>query len=807
MNVTHLSRYLGIYFIFVLGLLILSLGTLYSNPSRGGNSRILILHSYHQGYYWTDEINKGIFKTLGSQRNVDIHVEYMDLIRNTSTNHIQLLTELYKHKYTDNNLKFDAIIVSDDHAFNYLLENRTKLFFDAPVVFLGVDDFSYSRIENIRNIRGVNVKPSIRETVETALNLTPEAKRLAVISGTRLTEKIFLKHFIDALPHFDEKVEILYFSEMEQDELISALKELQPDDIVLYLSWLQTPSGKTFSVSEALGIITSATSNRIFGIRDFTLSYGVIGGKVVHAFSHGETAALMATDIPNGMKPNGAPMIVESPNRFVFNGSLLKKHNISEKYLPNNSFIIKRDSDYLIDYWDEIVKNSFFGYDLFENHGSVMLLIEPGSGTIIDGNRAAFNYYGYPDLIGKNISEINTLSIEEIEQEMARARRLSQNYFEFRHRLANDEIRDVEVYSYPVLIGDHDVLFSMVLDVTAMNEAQLKAKRANNFILASAMAGLIVLSIFVLLLLKNIKSRIVAEKGLSESEKRYRELFNNVLDIVFSCDPMGTIININKAAYNVMGATRIIGRNVSEFITEDMLVKTRLYLMKVLKNRNSSFTLETQLINKKGEASYYEVNGYVKYNAKGKPVEIFGIARNIDMQKEINKNILKTVINTEERERRRFAAELHDGIGPLLSGLKMYLQQDSLAENLSTRQVKILSYSRQLVDDAINQTRTIANNLTPAILNDFGLEKALCSFINKVNALGVCEVKFEASRGLENITSNESLVVYRVVTELINNALKYASCTEIIINIEVYGNTLLLFYSDNGIGFDILPKL
>jgi PAS domain S-box-containing protein len=276
---------------------------------------------------------------------------------------------------------------------------------------------------------------------------------------------------------------------------------------------------------------------------------------------------------------------------------------------------------------------------------------------------------------------------------------------------------------------------------------------------------------------------------------------------VFSCDPMGTIININKAAYNVMGATRIIGRNVSEFITEDMLVKTRLYLMKVLKNRNSSFTLETQLINKKGEASYYEVNGYVKYNAKGKPVEIFGIARNIDMQKEINKNILKTVINTEERERRRFAAELHDGIGPLLSGLKMYLQQDSLAENLSTRQVKILSYSRQLVDDAINQTRTIANNLTPAILNDFGLEKALCSFINKVNALGVCEVKFEASRGLENITSNESLVVYRVVTELINNALKYASCTEIIINIEVYGNTLLLFYSDNGIGFDILKVM
>jgi hypothetical protein len=171
---------------------------------------------------------------------------------------------------------------------------------------------------------------------------------------------------------------------------------LQPDDIVLYLSWLLTPSGKNFSVAKALQIITSATDCRIFGIRDFTLNHGVIGGKVVHAYSHGEAAGLMAIDILNNVKVKDIPVRMESPNQYVFNGTLLRKYEISEKYLPDNSLIINRDTDYLLENWDHITKNTFFGYDLFENHGSIMLLIDALTGIILDANRAAFNFYGYP---------------------------------------------------------------------------------------------------------------------------------------------------------------------------------------------------------------------------------------------------------------------------------------------------------------------------------------------------------------------------------------------------------------------------
>jgi PAS domain S-box-containing protein len=365
-----------------------------------------------------------------------------------------------------------------------------------------------------------------------------------------------------------------------------------------------------------------------------------------------------------------------------------------------------------------------------------------------------------------------------------------------------DVIRDKSIQHFQ-LLDDTEVSFSMVVDVNDRYEAEAKVKRAYIWAMAFALIGLIVLSVFILLLLKNIKSRILAEKELQESEKRYRELFNNVLDIVFSCDLKGNVLTINKTAFDTLGVNAIVGRNINEFLSLESRHSIWLNLKNAIRKGKREFTLETQISDLHGIIIHMEVNGHIKYTKQGKPLEIFAIARNNNAQKEINRNILKTVIKTEEKERRRIAAELHDGIGPLLSGLKMYLQQDSLIENMAPPQAKILSYSQQLVDDAIQQARSIANNLTPGILNDFGLEKALTSFITKVNALEKCEVKFETSTGLSRLASDESLVIYRVITELINNALKHATSQEIVLHIELIGNTLLMFYSDDGKGFDV----
>lgn len=121
--------------------------------------------------------------------------------------------------------------------------------------------------------------------------------------------------------------------------------------------------------------------------------------------------------------------------------------------------------------------------DTLNDHNSVMLLIEPESGAIIDANDAAARFYGYSQaqLKGMKIQEINTLGPDEVGAERRRAKAEKRNYFIFPHRLADGELRTVEVYSAPVRdkLG-RTLLLSIIHDISgkAVAERELSAYRA-----------------------------------------------------------------------------------------------------------------------------------------------------------------------------------------------------------------------------------------------------------------------------------------------------------------------------------------
>jgi two-component system CheB/CheR fusion protein len=120
---------------------------------------------------------------------------------------------------------------------------------------------------------------------------------------------------------------------------------------------------------------------------------------------------------------------------------------------------------------------------LFMDSRLPMLLVDPVSLDIIEANAAAAAYYGWTtaELATKKISEINTLSPEEIAAELESARRLKKRTFNFRHRLAGGEVRDVEVYSGPVTIKGKELLFSCVVDVTERRLAEAQLRRSEEF--------------------------------------------------------------------------------------------------------------------------------------------------------------------------------------------------------------------------------------------------------------------------------------------------------------------------------------
>ncbi|MDQ5909222.1 MAG: Histidine kinase, partial [Pseudomonadota bacterium] len=112
---------------------------------------------------------------------------------------------------------------------------------------------------------------------------------------------------------------------------------------------------------------------------------------------------------------------------------------------------------------------------VFADHSAIMLFVSPDTGEIIDANQAAAHFYGYPmdTLRHKRIQDINMLGPAEVAAERAKAQAENRNYFIFPHRLANGEMRTVEVYSWPTrLASGRTVLFSIVHDITGKHVAE-----------------------------------------------------------------------------------------------------------------------------------------------------------------------------------------------------------------------------------------------------------------------------------------------------------------------------------------------
>lgn len=118
---------------------------------------------------------------------------------------------------------------------------------------------------------------------------------------------------------------------------------------------------------------------------------------------------------------------------------------------------------------------------MFGSHNAVMLLIDPAESRIIDANRAALAFYGYsPEQFRQmSLSDINSLPQSEIAAAQGRALHHEQNRFEFKHRLANGEIRDVEVHVSPITVREQTLLFSIIHDITERNRLLAELRRSS----------------------------------------------------------------------------------------------------------------------------------------------------------------------------------------------------------------------------------------------------------------------------------------------------------------------------------------
>lgn len=164
---------------------------------------------------------------------------------------------------------------------------------------------------------------------------------------------------------------------------------------------------------------------------------------------------------------------------------------------------------------------------------------------------------------------------------------------------------------------------------------------------------------------------------------------------------------------------------------------------------------------------------------------------------------VQSLLKGQEDERSRLAKDLHDGLGGMLSGVKLQLGAMKGNLILTEENVELFNNALNKLDQSISEMRRVAHNMMPEALLQLGLEQALQDFCNNISSSGIFTINTEFY-GLEHrLPAATEITVYRIVQELVNNAVKHSHAKDILVQVLRRKHSLNITVEDNGIGFDV----
>ena len=301
--------------------------------------RVLIFNSYHPGYYWSDKIMEGMKSVLTARDDVVLHVEFMDTKRYYTPGYFDLLQELYAQKYR--HMRVDAILTSDDHALDFVLATRQRLFPGAPVVFCGIDRIHASRLAGHKNIVGVEENLDFETNLRLALRLHPRTARVAVLSDHTKTGLTMLDEVRGFQHKFDDSLEFRYLTNLTVEETRSSLASLPSDTVVLYLSFIRDRNGQVLSLEESMDLIGKSSPVPVYLTWEMPIPAGIMGGNIVSGYKQGTTSASLVARILDGAPIESLPRLQTGPRECIFNYPVMRAFGLRKTDLPKGSIVIR----------------------------------------------------------------------------------------------------------------------------------------------------------------------------------------------------------------------------------------------------------------------------------------------------------------------------------------------------------------------------------------------------------------------------------------------------------------------------------
>jgi len=325
------------------------------------NPKVLVLHSYHSGFQWTDDQNAAIIKSLQSAYpEGDIFVEYM----NTKRVALDVMSPMLRQNYATlfRNAKFNVIIATDNNALDFLLKYGDELFPQVPVVFCGINNFDDYNLGNRLNYTGVREDFDTGATLDIMLRFHPDTRTVVLIADVTESSQITLSIAREAAKKYGN-IRFVELSGLSETVLADKLAKLEKGTIILLLSYYRSPEGRAFSVKDGTQLIQKNTRLPVYALWDFYMLPPVIGGKIVTGTLQGKTAADIAIRILKGEKPE-AIRPYTCPTSYYFNYDALQKFSIPDSLIPADSIVAGKPDTFYAQYKTYIRVGAAFALSL-----------------------------------------------------------------------------------------------------------------------------------------------------------------------------------------------------------------------------------------------------------------------------------------------------------------------------------------------------------------------------------------------------------------------------------------------------------
>jgi PAS domain S-box-containing protein len=307
-----------------------------------------------------------------------------------------------------------------------------------------------------------------------------------------------------------------------------------------------------------------------------------------------------------------------------------------------------------------------------------------------------------------------------------------------------------------------------------------------------------------------------AEEKINISNERYLLATKASNDAIWDYDIKRKQLYWGESFYSLFHYTAEHQINLDGFWESKIHPDERARVEKVFEeaiNRQEKGIVYCEYRFQRGDGKYSLVvdRAFIVYDGDGQPARLVGSMQDITERKalerkllrqEVNKQkiIAQAVVDAQEKERAEIGKELHDNVNQILSTAKLYLE---LAKTDHKQKEELIKRSADSIFHAINEIRHISRALVPPSVKDLGLIDSIRDLVESLKMTKVLQVKFTHKGNFEKeVDDKQKLMLFRIIQEQVNNVLKHAEATKLVIDISIDDRTISLSVADNGKGFD-----